>query len=527
MNLTGIASAAAGEMQNARLRNLYQQDFIAWQADVLGLRTYKRMREICTEALFGEKNRTAIKSSNGVSKTFQIAAMIQWAGSAFEIGETLSIVTAPSQDQVQRAIWGYMKQFRQRAAERGFALPGWLNESMGWKTKTADGNHDIAYGKVPPKGDEISVFQGTRSTFGRTYVFVEEAGGVSQNLFVAAEAVLTGEDARGFFIGNPDHVGGPWQKLFTDKKNEEDWNLFTLNYKDLPWYTGEKVYPDDPEMEETMNKNLTTRGWVEQKRRMWGEKSPWFQSKALGRFPDDGGTNFFSVGDISKGRDTEIADDMSQPCVFGVDIARMGLDESVLYMNRGGRVRLLKAWAKTDTYSSTKIIHEFARQYQPAEIRVDGTGVGAGVWDNLSNSPEFAGSWDVIGVQGAESSPDIAKWQNMRAYIHDSAKQQLFNEEIDLDPEDEDLLEELSIITYKFGTKGGIQITKKEDLKTALGGSPDRADAFIYAVADFSPWTGNPFNKLPVGTAVVQDLTELEAYSMELPMKGPGIPMMG
>lgn len=525
MNLTGIAAEAAGEMRNKRLQSLYQRDFLAWQADVLGLRTYKRMGEICEIALFGEKNRTAIKSSNGVSKTFQISAMIQWAGSAFDIGETLSIVTAPSQDQVKRAIWGYMKDFRKRASDRGFILPGWLDESMGWKTHTAEGNHDIAYGKVPPKGDEVSVFQGTRSTFGKTYVFVEEAGGVSERLFVAAEAVLTGAEARGFFIGNPDHVGGPWQKLFTDPKYEEDFNLFTLNYKDLPWYTGEVVYPDDPVMEAALNKNLTTREWVEQKRRMWGEKSSWFQSKALGEFPADGGTGFFTPGDVAKGRDTEIEDDMDIPCIFGVDIARMGMDESVLYMNRGGRVRLLEAWGKTDTYASSLKILEYAKIHQPSEIRIDGTGVGAGVWDNFNSNPDFSGPWEVYGIEGALASPDITKWANLRSYIHDSAKKQLAAGEIDLDPEDTDLLDELGLITYKFHQRGGVQISKKEDMKTAIGGSPDRSDAFIYSVADLEPWTGNPYNRMPVGALVTQEREDIPDFGLEDFLSQPGMPM--
>lgn len=525
MNLVGVASAASGEMQNRRLQALYQTDFQAWKSDVLGLKTYNRMAEICDEALFGDKNRTAIKSSNGVSKTFEISAMILWAGAAFDIGETLSIVTAPSQDQVKRAIWGYMKDFRSRADKRGFLLPGWLDESMGWKTKTADGNKDIAYGKVPPKGDEISVFQGTRSTFGRTYVFVEEAGGVTQNLFVAAEAVLTGEEARGFFIGNPDHVGGPWQKLFTDPKNEQDWNRFTLNYKDLPWYTGEVVYPDDPVMEAQMNKNLTTKGWVEQKRRMWGERSSWFQAKALGQFPADGGTGFFTPGDVAAGRDNDIEEDMSKPCVFGVDIARMGMDESVIYMNRGGHIRMLEAWGKTDTYTSTQKIHEYAKIHQPAEIRIDATGVGAGVLDNLTQNTQFAGNWEVIGIEGAGQSPDLTKYANMRAYIYSSTKEQMAAGELDLDPEDDSLLDELALIQYKFASRGGVQIAKKEDMKTEIGGSPDRADALVYATCDLEPWTGNPWNDMPVGSAVMVERDELPGFQDLLPMTGAGIPI--
>lgn len=504
MNLVGIAEQAIGEIKSAQLKNLYQRDFIAWQADVLGLRTYKKMAMICEEALFGEKNRTAIKSSNGVSKSFQISAMISWAGTVFEPGEALSIVTAPSENQVKRGIWKNLRDFRTRAASRGFMLPGSLDESLGWKFASAEGNIDIAYGKVPSKGNEVSVFQGIRSTFGRTYVFVEEAGGIGENLFVAAEAVLTGKNARGFFIGNPDHVGGPWQKVFEDDKYAIDFNRFTVNSFDLPWNTGETVYPDDPAMEQVMNENLTTGEWVEQKRRLWGEKSNWFMSKVLGEFPKDGGTGFFTPGDVASGRDTTI-EPGTGPVIFGLDVARMGMDESVLYMNDGGRVRLLEAWEKTDTYTTSKKVHEYALQYQPAEIRVDGTGVGAGVWDNLFYNEEFAGPWDVIGIEGAASSPDINKYTNRRAYIYSSTKEQLAEGLLDLDPEDKDLLDELALIKYKFSPRGGITIADKASMKNEIGGSPDRADALVYAVCDLSPWTGNPLNEFKPGEKILLD----------------------
>lgn len=526
MNLVGIASQAAGEITNRRLQSLYQTDFLAWEADVLGLRTYKKMGEICEEALFGPKNRTAIKSSNGVSKSFQIGAMITWAGSVFDIGETLSIITAPSGDQVERVTWKYLKDFRNFAAARGHTLPGWLNEQMEWKAKSPSGNVDIAYGKVPPKGSEVGVFQGTRSTFGKTFVFVEEAGAITENLFVAAEAVLTGEDARGFFIGNPDHVGGPWQRIFEDPKYAQDFNLHTINAYDLPWATGETVYADDPAMEAVMNKNLTTEGWVEQKKRMWGERSSWFLSKVMGEFPKEGGSGFFSPGDVATARDTEIEEDMAIPCIFGVDIARMGMDESVLYMNRGGRVRLLDAWEKTDTYSSSRKIYEFAKIHQPAEIRVDGTGVGAGVWDNLAENPEFKGNWRVIGIEGAIASPDLTKWANLRSYIHDSTKRQMANGEIDIDAEDKDLLDELALIKYKFHNRGGVQIAKKEEMKTEIGGSPDRSDALIYATCDLEPWTGNPYNSMPLGAVVALDREEIPDMGLFDYIRQPGRPLI-
>jgi len=73
---------------------------------------------------------------------------------------------------------------------------------------------------------------------------------------------------------------------------------------------------------------------------------------------------------------------------------------------------------------------------------------------------------------------------------------------IDLDYDDDVLREELQIITFKFNQRGAIQITSKDDMKTEIGGSPDRMDAVIMAATDMSPWTGNALNQLTPGTKV-------------------------
>ena len=340
-------------------------------------------------------------------------------------------------------------------------------------------------------------------------MFFDEAGGLSKGMWTAAEAIITGADSRLIAIGNPDEPGTEWQSIFEDKKYDGEFNLFTLSAFDLPTLTGEVVYPDDPEMEEQIHKALTQRSWVEHKQRIWGVKDARYQSKVLGEFPKDGGNGFFPTSAITKSFGVEIEDDLSVPVVLGVDIARMGLDESVVYSNRGGRVRLEDSWGKMNTYESSERVFEIAKRLQPVEIRIDGTGVGAGVWDNLVDNPDFAGPWVVIGIEGASSSPDLRKWLNKRAYIHDSTRTQMIEGEIDIDIEDTELKEQLTLITYKFAPKGGIQIAAKDDMKTEMGGSPDRADAFIYSTCDLSPWTENPLNEFRVGERVAIDPEEM------------------
>lgn len=526
MNLTGVAQEAAGQFKTAQLRNLYRRDFQAWKADVLGYRTYKKMEGIFNEALFGDKNRTVIKSSNGTSKSFEVASAVLWVGSVHEPGEAVSIVSAPSLTQVEKVIFKYMKTGKSRAESRGHLLPGWMNESLEWKYATGQGNIDLAFGRKPAAGQEVSTFQGIRSEEGLTFVFFDEAGGMSKNMYTAAEAVLTGAYARFIGIGNPDHADGEFAAIYKDdKKYEADWNRFTLSSFDLPTFTGETVYEDDPVMERRMLASLTQVSWVEHKKRAWGENDARYLAKVLGEFPKDGGSGFFSQSAIDKAYDTTIEDDASAAAIGGADIARFGQDESVFAVNRGGRVRVVDTWGKTDTVESARRIHRLAHEENVQEVRLDSTGVGGGVYDMLENLDEFQNKrYTLIGVDNGTASPDKSQWLNMRAYAHDSLRSQMVAGEIDLDYDDEQLRDELSIITYKFTTRGGVQITPKADMKTEMGGSPDRTDAVILSVVDLSPWLGNPYNQLSPGDKVTMDPEDVLGIQFEWGMTA-GMPL--
>lgn len=509
MSLVDVVNEAMEDMRLQSQKRLYRTDFQAWKSDILGFRTYEKMREIGDTALFGDINRTAIKSSNGTSKSFEVAAMIGWVSSVFEPGEAVSIVSAPSIPQIDKVIFAYLKANYGRAQAMGNKLPGWINESLEWKVSGPGGNIALAFGRKPSEQDAVSTFQGVRSQFGKTFVFFDEAGGMSKQMYTAAEAVLTGNQARLIAIGNPDNTGTEWQRIFTDKKYDGEYNRFTLSSFDLPTYTGEMVYPNDPEMQERMLSSLTQVSWVEHKKRIWGEHDARYLSKVLGEFPDNAGNGFFGQGTIDKATDTTIEPGQGQ-VVLGVDIARWGQDESVIYANDGGRVRLLDAWGKYDLVDSARRIHRNALKAGATEVRIDATGVGGGVFDMMDRFEEFyPRNYNLLGIDGASSSPDLAQWANRRAFNHDTLRTKMNDGEIDIDFDDEDLRDQLQIITYKFTNRGGIQITPKDDMKTEMGGSPDRLDALIYAVADLEWFTGNPINRLTAGDEVVVDPYDL------------------
>lgn len=188
---------------------------------------------------------------------------------------------------------------------------------------------------------------------------------------------------------------------------------------------------------------------------------------------------------------------------------------------------MVDSWGRCDLVDSARRIHNYAVRVGASEVRIDSTGVGGGVYDMLDRLEEFQDrKYILIGWDNGSSSPDSSQWANKRAYAHDSLRTLMAEGLVDLDYDDEELRGEIQIITYKFNNRGAIQITPKDDMKTEIGGSPDRLDAVILATCDMSPWTDNPWNKFEPGTAITQDREELIEVLDVLPMAGPGIPLL-
>lgn len=543
-----VFDEAIYEMRRRSRLSLYQRDFDAWAWDVLRLRNYAKMREIAHDTLFGEKERTLVKSGNGVGKSALMAQAVLWAGSVFEEGQTVSIISAPSIPQLQKVTFAYLKSYHGRVSEtlspKDFRVPGHIDENLGWVSETPNGKVWLASGRKPPDQDAVSMFQGLRSQFGMTYVWFDEAGGMSRPMFTAAEAVQTGEDSRFFGIGNPDNAGTEFQQSFDDKLKAQEYNLHTISVFDTPVFTGERVYPRTAEgdkMEKQLLRALTSKRWVAHKSRIWatggeivpdpefpedrrydmrrditaplvkgdpeqlgkevvkvgGEKRVVIErvkwdarglSKVLGEFPGDNDTSFFPQAVVNIAHDTVIPEDMAVRPVLGVDIARYGADESVVFVNRGGRARLLDSWGKTDTVDSARKIHELANTVGAAEIRIDASGVGGGVYDMLRKLEEFSNKvYVLIGIDGGTKSPDNRRWANSRAHNHDQLRTQMASGMIDLDYDDRELADQLINVTFRFSDRGAIQITPKDEMRTVMDGSPDRLDALIYSVLDTTP----------------------------------------
>jgi len=482
MDLIDLLDPVLKEWQEKSKKAIYKTDPEAWAADVLGERWWSKQREIAHDYI--SSPRVAIKSANGTGKSRLVGGLITHWVSVHEPGEVIAIASAPTISQIQLVVFDWLKKNYGAAKARGFLLPGQINESLEWKAKTENGSAFMVVGRKPQDQDLVGSFQGVRRDEG-TAVFIDEAGSVPADLFTAAEVVTTGGGNHKIVaIGNPDQRGTAFFDLWNKSGVGDDWKLHTISAFDLPTFTGEIVYPDDPDRQREMLKSgMNTPEKIETWRKMWGEKSARWQAKVLGEFPDEADNTFFSQEIINRGFETEIEEDPDIPLVLGVDVALGGLDETIVYGNRGGRIRFMTSWSKHNSVIAAQQIHDYACEVGASVVQIDAGGTGQGVYENMYFRPEFASKpYRLYGISGGKSSPDNTLWAQARAWHYDIFRSKLTNGEIDLDVTDKELYEEMISQTYQYNNRNALQITPKKEARKNGIPSPDHLDAVIYSV---------------------------------------------
>jgi hypothetical protein len=511
---SSVVSGALGDLRARSKNRVYESDPQAWLSDVLGKRWYSKQLEIAEGWL--ANTRTAVKSANGCGKSSLVADLITWIVATRDLNDTLCIVSAPTLSQIEKVIFAYLKVNKGLARTgAGLNLPGRITEQLEWKLDTPDGANFLVFGKRPADKDIVSSFQGTRKL--NTFVFLDEAGGLPQDMFTAAEAVITSESSKIMAIGNPDHRGTEFHRTFTDERISQDWHLASISAFDLPTFTGEKVYSDESAQQQMLS-GLTSIDWVEHKRRAWGEDSARWKSKVLGEFPGEADNTFYSQTIIDAAYDTDLSGNVEtvRP-VLGLDVARYGSDENRLYINYGGYVRQYDdgtetggAWSKTDLITTARKVHAVAQTVGASLVNVDVNGVGGGVVDALVTLEEFSDAvYDVGAIAGSNAAPDNTRWGNARAWHYDSLRDLMAGSKIDFDYNDEALREQLITQTYKFNPRGSILITSKDEMKKHGLNSPDSLDAAILSVIEFKE---APVEGPQPGEVIEYDIDEVHPF---------------
>ena len=153
----------------------------------------------------------------------------------------------------------------------------------------------------------------------------------------------------------------------------------------------------------------------------------------------------------------------------GVDVARYGVDKTIMYKRKGLKIIDFKSFVGQDTQRTALEAWELSGRDRHVTIKVDDTGVGGGVTDALRS---WGAKVQAVNFGGVPAEKDK---------FTSAADEMWFNfpvDEADI-PNDHELMAELSGRQYKYDNKGRRKIEAKEDFKKRLGRSPDKADALL------------------------------------------------
>lgn len=435
----------------------YLHDPVGWVRDRLGEHLWSKQQHIADSVR--DHRRTAVKSCHDSGKSYLASRLAAWWLSVHPPGEAFVASTAPSYPQVHAILWEEIRAAVKTAAARGTPLPGRVTLSDEWKL---DDGTLIGWGRKPADTDEHG-FQGVHRRY--MLVIIDEACGVPEQLWTAVEAITTNQDCRVLAIGNPDDPGTEFAKVC---KPGSGWSTVRISAFDTPNFTDEPV-PDG------LRPLLLDPGWVDDKKRRWGEESPRYVSKVLGEFPEIGEDILITPAMIQAAQEREC-----QPgpwSILGVDVARYGSDRTVQCLRRGPVARVVADTGKQSTMETVGRVVETVQQ-QVHEIRVDGVGVGAGVVDRLVEQGH-----DVVDMQSGAGAVDSEHFANARAEWWWALRQRFEQGDIDIDPGDDDLAAQLGSVRYQYTSRGQVKIESKDDLRKRHQPSPDRADALMLTAA--------------------------------------------
>jgi len=413
-----------------------------------------------------EKRRVSIRSGHGTGKSTFEAWCVLWFLSCYFPCKVPC--TAPTSHQLEDVLWSEIAKWHRKLNERIPALGEQFEWSAGAFRMKAAPNESFAVARTsrPERPEALQGFHSENILF-----LIDEASGVSDNVFEVAEGALSTDGAFVVMAANPTRQSG----YFFDShhKMRATWAALHWNGEDSP---------------------MVSRQYVENMAKKYGRQSPVFKVRVLGDFVGAAdGVISLEILEAAKVREVEVV--QSAPVVWGVDVARFGDDSSCLAKRKGNHMLSpCREWWGKDTMQTAGLIKAewdaTPIEQRPAVINVDVIGIGAGVVDRLKelNLP-------VYGINVAETeainsdSPRNEKGEPMRQYAR--MRDELWFKCRDwleakdckiLD--DEETIAELSTPTYSILSNGLLKVEGKDEMKKRGVKSPNRADAWNLTFAD-------------------------------------------
>jgi hypothetical protein len=310
--------------------------------------------------------------------------------------------------------------------------------------------------------------QGVHCDPGYVLLVIDEASGVEESIFEAAVGSMSQANATSIMASNPTKTSGTFFESQTKlaKLDEADdrpgtWKCYHIGAHNSP---------------------RVTEDFISDVAARYGEDSNQYRVRVLGEFPksDEDTVIPFYLVEAAAERDIEV--DKEATTIWTVDVARFGIDKSVLMQRTKRSVDWAVEYKGLDTMQLVgRVKHqwdELLPSARPHEILVDVIGLGAGVVDRLKEL-----GLPVRGINVSESASLGDSYINLRAELWFKAREWLEEKQGRINPELHGLRSELVIPRYEYTSNGKIKVESKDSMKKRGHVSPNYADAFILSFA--------------------------------------------
>jgi len=418
-----------------------------WQVELLR-KLGDRLKSGANDGATASAIREATKAGHGVGKSALVSWLIQWFASTRPHPQI--VVTANTQTQLRTKTWRELSK--------------WHNvlRNKHWFTWTATSfyltEHPETWAAhaIPWSINNADAFAGTHDE--NVLIIFDEASGIDKAIWDTAEGAMTTPGAMWCSFGNPTRNSGAFYDCFN--RFSHRWGNNTVDSRFA-------MMANRSQIDE----------WISD----YGFDSDFVRVRVRGEFPVAGSSQLIRRDAIEAAMVEDIPDEAveGQPLILGVDVARFGDDESVLYMRRGRKHSEPLAYKGVDTMGLADIVSEAILEHSPDAVFVDGGGVGGGVVDRLRQLGHMVDEVNFGLTSFHLLDPD--KYANKRAECWDLMRKHI-EDGCDI-PNDPDLLEQLIAQEYMFDSKNKMLLVAKKDMKKHGLPSPDRADALALTFA--------------------------------------------
>ena len=194
------------------------------------------------------------------------------------------------------------------------------------------------------KEENSESFAGQHAASSTSFYIFDEASAVPDVIWEVAEGGLTDGEPMMFVFGNPTRNTGRFRECFGKRKNV--WSTRQIDSRSV---------------------FITNKEQMEEWRKEYGEDSDFFKVRVKGEFPSQSDKQFIPSGLVMEAARRDMPHNGATCAIIGVDVARFGDDDSVIY------TRIGRGWLPIKRFkglSTTQLVAKVKRHFD--EVRALG-----------------------------------------------------------------------------------------------------------------------------------------------------------